>query len=182
MSIIANEVKKNQASRGTTTNFMGGKNYTLSALQTLKMITASSVFGEPSYYRPSKESPRQVDKLIGKNDVLYNYQGRTTTQIMEDAIDKALDEDFLSTLAWAKELRNEYNMRLNPQVIMVRADCHPKRKEFTTEYPGAFNAFQQTVMHRADEPATQVAYYLYMNKSKHNIKKKELLKVRIIFL
>ena len=169
MSRIANEVKKSQPSRGTTTNFMGGKNYTLSALQTLKMITASSVFGEPSYYRPSKESPRQVDKLIGKNDVLYNYQGRTTTQIMEDAIDKALDEDFLSTLAWAKELRNEYNMRLNPQVIMVRAACHPKRKEFTTEYPGAFNAFQQTVMHRADEPATQVAYYLYMNKSKHNM-------------
>ena len=169
MSRIANEVKKSQPSRGTTTNFMGGKNYTLSALQTLKMITASSVFGEPSYYRPSKESPRQVDKLIGENDVLYNYQGRTTTQIMEDAIDKALDEDFLSTLAWAKELRNEYNMRLNPQVIMVRAACHPKRKEFTAEYPGAFNAFQQTVMHRADEPATQVAYYLYMNKSKHNM-------------
>ena len=169
MSRIANEVKKNQTSRGTTANFMGGKNYTLSALQTLKMITASSVFGEPSYYRPSKESPRQVDRLIGQFDVLYNYQGRTTTQIMEDAIDKALDEDFLSTLAWAKELRNEYNMRLNPQVIMVRAACHPNRKEFTAEHPGAFNAFQQTVMHRADEPATQAAYYLYMNKSKHNM-------------
>lgn len=168
MSRIANEVKKN---RGTTTvtNFMGGKNYTLSALQTLKMITASSVFGEPSYYRPSKESPRQVDKLIAPYDVLAPYKGRTTTQIMEDAIDKALDEDFLGTLAWAKELRNEYNMRLNPQVIMVRAACHPKRKEFTTEHPGAFNAFQQTVMHRADEPATQVAYYLYMNKGKHNM-------------
>lgn len=166
MSRIANEVKKN---RGTTTNFMGGKNYTLSALQTLKMISASSIFGEPSYYRPSKESPRQVDKLIAPYDVLAPYKGRTTTQIMEDAIDKALDEDFLGTLTWAKELRNEYNMRLNPQVIMVRAACHSKRKEFTTEYPGAFNAFQQTVMHRADEPATQVAYYLYMNKSKHNM-------------
>lgn len=170
MSRIANEVKKNHSTTTTTvTNFMGGKSYTLSALQTLKMISASSIFGEPSYYRPSKESPRQVDRLIGENDVLYNYKGRTTTQIMEDAIDKALDEDFLGTLAWAKELRNEYNMRLNPQVIMVRAACHPKRKEFTAKYPGVFNAFQQTVMYRADEPATQVAYYLYMNKSKHNM-------------
>lgn len=169
MSRIANEVKKNQSSCGTTTNFMGGKNYTLSALQTLKMITASSVFGEPSYYRPSKEMPRRVDKLIGQNDVLYNYQGRTTTQIMEDAIDKALDENFLGTLAWAEELRNKYNMRLNPQVIMVRAACHPKRKEFTAKYPGTFNATQQNVMRRADEPATQAAYYLYMNGDKHNM-------------
>lgn len=166
MSRIANEVKKN---RGTTTNFMGGKNYTLSALQTLKMITASSVFGEPSYYRPSKEEPRQVDKLIGEQDVLYNYQGRTTTQIMEDAIDKALDEDFLATITWAEKLRNEYNMRLNPQVIMVRAACHPKRKEFTAKFPCAFNAVQQVVMRRADEPATQTAYYLYMNGNKRNM-------------
>lgn len=177
MSRIANEVKKN---RGTTTvtNFMGGKNYTLSALQTLKMISASSIFGEPSYYRPSKELPRQVDKLIAPYDVLAPYKGRTTTQIMEDAIDKALDEDFLGTLTWAKELRNEYNMRLNPQVIMVRAACHPKRKEFTTKYPGFFAHYQSEVMRRADEPATQVAYYLYQNdnskKNMPNILKKTI--------
>lgn len=169
MSRIANEVKKNRGT-ATVTNFMGGKNYTLSALQTLKMISASSVFGEPSYYRPSKESARQVDKLIGENDVLYNYKGRTTTQIMEDAIDKALDENFGATLEWAVQLRNEYNMRLNPQVIMVRAAIHPKRKEYTKANPGFFAYYQNKVMRRADEPATQVAYYLYQNdNSKKNM-------------
>ena len=166
MSRIANEVKNNKSSGSTVVNFMGGKNYTLSPLETLKMISASSIFGEPSYYRPSKEMPRQVDKLIGENDVLYNYQGRTTTQIMEDAIDKALDYDFYATLDWARDLRNEYNMRLNPQIIMVRAACHPKRAEFTASHPGVFADIQEEVMRRADEPSTQVAYYLYMNKSK----------------
>lgn len=177
MSRIANEVKKNHDTT-TVTNFMGGKNYTLSALQTLKMISASSVFGEPSYYRPSKESPRQVDKLIGENDVLYNYKGRTTTQIMEDAIDKALNENFGATLEWAIQLRNEYNMRLNPQVIMVRAAIHPKREEYTKANPGFFAYYQNKVMRRADEPATQVAYYLYQNdnskKNMPNILKKTI--------
>ena len=177
MSRIANEVKKN---RGTTTvtNFMGGKNYTLSALQTLKMISASSIFGEPSYYRPSKESPRQVDKLIAPYDMLAPYKGRTTTQIMEDAIDKALDENFGATLEWAIQLRHEYNMRLNPQVIMVRAAIHPKREEYTKANPGFFSYYQNKVMRRADEPATQVAYYLYQNnnskKNMPNILKKTI--------
>ena len=33
------------------TNFMGGNSFELNALDTLKMVTASSIFGEPSYYR-----------------------------------------------------------------------------------------------------------------------------------
>ncbi len=37
--------------RETVINFMGGESYIINALDTLKMITASSIFGEPSYYR-----------------------------------------------------------------------------------------------------------------------------------
>ncbi len=32
-------------------NFMGGVSYNVSPLETLKMISASSIFGEPQYYR-----------------------------------------------------------------------------------------------------------------------------------
>ena len=38
----------------TVTNFMGGDSYRINPLDTLKMISASSIFGEPSYYRGSK--------------------------------------------------------------------------------------------------------------------------------
>ena len=33
------------------TNFMGGDSYKLNPLDTLKLVSASSIFGEASYYR-----------------------------------------------------------------------------------------------------------------------------------
>jgi hypothetical protein len=59
-------------------------------------------------------------------------------------------------------------MRLNPQVIMVRAATHPKRIEFSNENPGEFNKINQEVMSRADEPMSQMAYYMYCNSGKKN--------------
>ena len=157
------------------TNFMGGTSYTLDPLQTLKMIAASSIFGEPKYYRKSglkqKERPiwygdaiRYVDDLLFKDLV----DGRTATEVFTDAIDNALSYDFYATLQLAAELRDTYNMRLNPQVIMVRAAIHPDREKFTKKNPGVFARINNQVMHRADEPATQLAYYLYLKNGKKN--------------
>lgn len=44
---------------------------------------------------------------------------------MERTIDEALDFNFEETLLWAVKLRKEFMMRLNSQVIMVRASMHP---------------------------------------------------------
>ena len=154
----------------TVKNFMGGDSYVINPLDTLKMITASSIFGEPSYYRDGKRSGRYcVDTLVRDYSVLpKEYEGLNTETIMEQAIDKALDYDFNATLEWAVNLRHDYFMRLNPQVIMVRAAIHPKRKEFSSEYPGKFDEINQKVMSRADEPMSQMSYYLYKNKGKKN--------------
>lgn len=152
----------------TVKNFMGGDSYVINPLDTLKMITASSIFGEPSYYRGSRgRNPYVVDQLIKEFSVIPEYyEGKTTEDIMEAAIDKALDYDFNATLDWAATLRHDYYMRLNPQVIMVRAAVHPKRKEFTNAHPGKFDEINQKVMSRADEPMTQMAYYMYNNGGK----------------
>lgn len=154
----------------TVTNFMGGDSYVINPLDTLKMITASSIFGEPSYYRDSKRGSKyKVDKLLeGFSVIPTEYEGKDTETIMEEAIDKSLDYDFGATLEWAYTLRTEYMMRLNPQIIMVRAAIHPKREEWTKENPGRFNDINQVVMKRADEPMSQMAYYLYKNKGKKN--------------
>mgnify|MGYP003303754340 CR=1 FL=1 len=154
----------------TVTNFMGGDSYKINPLDTLKMITASSIFGEPSYYRGSKtRNGYVVDALVKEFSVIPEYyEGKTTEEIMESAIDAALDYDFKATLEWAKTLRGDYYMRLNPQVIMVRAAIHPKREEFTKENPGVFNTINQEVMSRADEPMSQMAYYMYLNNGKKN--------------
>lgn len=154
----------------TVKNFMGGDSYTINPLDTLKMITASSIFGEPSYYRDSKRGNKYCENSLVKGYTVLSdeYHNLDTETIMERAIDKALDYDFKATLEWAAELRNNYFMRLNPQVIMVRAAIHPKRTEFSERYKGLFDEINQKVMSRADEPMSQMSYYLYNNGGKKN--------------
>ena len=158
----------------TVTNFMGGDSYVLNPLTTMKMITASSIFGEPSYYRDSKLGGKRtlykVNSLVESILPDELVDNATTEDIMIRAIDAALDYDFGKTLEWAHILRTDYNIRLNPQIIMVRAAIHPKRKEFTSKNPGAFKLINSYVMNRPDEPMVQIAAYMYFNNgSKSNI-------------
>lgn len=154
----------------TVENFMGGDSYVINPLDTLKMVTASSIFGEPSYYRRGRSSKAYVeDKLVRGYTILGDsFTGKNTETIMETCIDKALDYDFGATLEWAATLRNDFFMRLNPQVIMARAAVHPGRKAFTEANPGKFHEINQRVMRRADEPMSQMAYYLYSHNGKKN--------------
>lgn len=177
MSNMSNQVKKNKVN-GKVKNFMDGYSYEWNPLDSLKMVTASSIFGEPQYYRDGefaektiKDGTYFVDNLFKEYSVLENdkYEGKKTSDIMEMVIDEALSYDFKQTLEWAVTLRKDYNMRLNPQVIMVRAAMHPKREEFTRNNPGLFMKINDLVMARADEPASQFTYYLYKNKSKKNL-------------
>lgn len=167
------------------TNFMGGDSYTVDPLMKLKLVTASSIFGEPSYYRGAniggkmaqsyverhniRAMDRLVFSLIQEEDVLGIFgENEDAASMMERIIDEALDYDFKGTLEWAVILRKDYYIRLNPQVIMVRAALHPKRKEFTSEYNGAFASINKDVMYRADDAMSQLSYYLYKHGGKKN--------------
>ncbi len=157
-------------------NFMGGESYCISPLETLKMITASSIFGEPSYYRNGGLGKQVKDAQYRHCRLLEGYllfadawEGRTTTEIMEQAVDDALEADFAGTLAWAATLREEFFMRLNPQVIMVRAAMHPGRKAFTETHPGLFGELERRVMSRGDDALVQLAYFLYSNHGKQRM-------------
>lgn len=162
-------------------NYMGGISYAWNPLDTLKLVTASSIFGEPAYYRNGAFADAGVSKVSdGRFKVNSRFDAylipamkafaqKNTSQIMEEVIDDALDHDFQATLNWAVILRKEYHMRLNPQVIMVRAAIHPARTAFTEANPGMFAQINKQVMARADEPASQLTYYLFRNKSKNRI-------------
>ena len=158
----------------TEKNFMDGDSYRLNPLETMKMVTSSSIFGEPQYYRDSKNAKKtilmKVPAYVADELVVdcTKFVGKTTEQVIEQVIDESLSYDFEATLNWATELRNKFYMRLNPQVIMVRAAVHEGRKKFTEENPGEFDRINQLVMGRADEPMTQMAYYLYNNNGKKN--------------
>lgn len=149
-------------------NFMGGESYQINPLDTLKMISASSIFGEPSYYRKDvRDGIYRFDNLYSdkfEEVVFSKFDGKTTTEIFTKAIDDSLSYNFEETLNFAVELRTTYNMRLNPQIIMVRAAIHPKRIEFSKNKPGKFSEIESKVMLRADEPMSQLVYYMYTNR------------------
>ena len=158
-------------------NFMGGISYEYDPIETLKMVTASSVFGEPQYYRDGRFSRAGITDGVYNTHRLFSmysvlpdkYNGMKTSELMEMLIDEALGYDFGAAIEWAAVLRNDFNMRLNPQIIMVRAAIHPKRKKFNEENPGVFSALQKQVMKRADEPVSQLEYYLFKHGSKKGI-------------
>ena len=179
MSKFASKVKENRKIErtGAEVNYMGGISYRVNPLDTLKMVTASSIFGEPQYYREGefaqatiRDGVLSIHKLFREYSVIGDhFEGMKTSEVMEKVIDAALDYDFEKTLEWAVTLRKQYFMRLNPQVIMVRAAVHPGRIAFTEAHPGVFAAVNDLVMQRADEPSSQLTYYLYSNGSKNGI-------------
>lgn len=152
-------------------NFMGGDSYKLNPLETLKMIAASSIFGEPAYYRTNIKDDKCFRPEVGiiEDVLLSEYKGKSTTAIFTDAIDNSLEYDFEETLKLAVTLRKDYYMRLNPQVIMVRAALHPARKDWSEKNPGKFADYQRQVMMRADEPMVQIAYYIALTGKKNNM-------------
>lgn len=183
MAKMSDVVKNNRSEEkafkmGKVMNFMGGNSYEINPLDTLKMVSASSIFGEPQYYRDGAfdsakvlDGRYRVDRLMTKHVIssLDKYKGKKTSEIMEGVIDEALSYDFGGVLDWAVTLRNDFYMRLNPQVIMVRAAIHPDRQAFTEVNPVKFAEVNKQVMSRGDDVISQLTYYLYINGSKNKV-------------
>lgn len=152
-------------SENKVVNFMGGISYTVNPLETLKLISASSIFGEPQYYRESgfKDAVYKKHRISESYNVFDIEENMTASELMINTINNSLDFDFKETLEWARTLRKEYYMRLNPQLIMVLASAHKNRVQFNKDNPGLFREINKEVMGRADEPSAQLAMYLYLN-------------------
>lgn len=148
---------------GVVTNYMGGTNFHLDPVQTLKMIAASSIFGEPSYYEPAK------GRVAQSRSWMTSTKTMSREDLFEQAVDKALDHNFRETLEFLAELRHTYNMRLNPQVAMVRAASHPKRADFNANTPGFFRKIGDSVISRPDDIKGQFDYWMWKNKSKRQL-------------
>jgi len=158
----------NKFAETSVVNFMGGTSYTLNPIDTLRIIAASSIFGEPQYYRKGlDEIPNSRMIQVRDYDIFNSIFGvSTATEVFTQAIDFALDHDFKGTLDLAKELRELYNMRLNPAVIYVRAMLHPGRLEFNEKNPGYMKTVGKQIAGRPDDLTNQLDYYMYVKGSK----------------
>ena len=150
-------------------NFMGGTSYDLTnPLLRLYIVAASSFFGEPSYYqkdasdkRPTRNvitlSPADIKHLTETlNDVNpQEWREMTPAQMMEAAIDAALDSDYIGTLKLAVFLRTEEHIRTTPQVILVRAANHKSVKG-----TGWVRQLAPKIIGRPDDVTTGMAYQI----------------------
>jgi hypothetical protein len=151
-------------------NFMGGNSYKLTPIQTLRIVAASSIFGEPQYYRDGIDSV----KTISNHSTLLEYSifeslvqdKQSVAEVFTAAIDNALEFDFKATLDLALELRKDYFMRLNPAVIFVRASQHANRIAFNQANPGYMKSIGKAIALRPDDVTNQFEYFMYLNKTK----------------
>lgn len=155
-------------------NFMAGVSYDVTnPLLRLMCMSASSFFGEPMYYKgqpmPKRKktaraggyirslNERQRKHLRATLNAIDDYSWRSLTpkQAMEKAIDEALAHDPEASLRWAVILRKEDNIRVTPQIILVRA-----ANTASVKGTGLVRKYGMLITARADEPATQLAYQL----------------------
>lgn len=150
-------------------NFMGGISYSVNPLLELRMVAASSIFGESSYYKDSgvkKVSSMSKDKV---NELKDKKVLNTTTESFIKACDSALDYDFKGTLELAKELRKEYLMRLNPALIAVRAAMHKNRAEFNAEHKDFMKQCLKDIINIPTDIWNQFELWMFFNGSKNKL-------------
>lgn len=148
-------------------NYMGGTSYTLNPLATLRLVAASSIFGERQYY---KEGLNQ-----SKTSLFNPYEEGLKSHFLNTAddfsivVDAALHYDFKGTLELARELRQKYYMRLNPAIIYIIASIHPNRQNFTKQNPGYFKKLCKDIALRPDDITNQFEYYMFHWGKKNNL-------------
>lgn len=159
------------------TNYMGGSSFQPTPVERLKLLLSSGIFGEPKYYigtsagdikktsRGKKTKPsrpptctREVPKWL-RPFLIINTDG-SVEDIMEKAIDEALDADFETTVSLLPVLRHKFLMRKNPQILAVRACLHPKRVEYTSKKGLKFSDLLLETISRPDDISTQLQYLI----------------------
>jgi uncharacterized protein len=135
-------------------NFMDGISYKTNPLLELEMVAASSIFGEKSYYM---------------DDGVKDKKLNSTTQMFIKACDNALSYDFKGVLELAKKLRYEYNMRLNPALIMVRAVMHEDRTAFNEENKGFMKECIEEILNIPTDIWNQFELWMFFNGSKSKL-------------
>jgi hypothetical protein len=154
-------------------NHMAGTSYDVThPIRQLRMVASTCFFGEPQYYAdsgdvhasaalrqvnrkslPEKEA-KHVMETLGNGLTFPDWHRLTSTSMMEQVIDQALDFDPEATLQEAVRLRNEEHIRTTPQIILVRAAHHARVRG-----TGLVRQYAPLIIKRADEPTVQLAYH-----------------------
>ena len=165
-----NKTVKNSYQDKAHKNFMGGNSWDISdPFLKLRIVAASSFFGEPMYYNstgmPSKtfahtkierDTVKYMETSLGKlifGPATTDEDSCSIQERIEYMIDECLDKDVEKTLQIAVELRNVDMIRATPQVILIRAAMHKNSKG-----TGLIGKYIDKICVRGDEPAAGLSY------------------------
>ena len=164
-----NKVVERGSAKDSHLNWMAGRSWDLSdPFVRLRMVAASSFFGEPKYYDEESKKFKRINRASSLDPATIKYlrdtldavdpqewRSMSSAEVMEKCIEECLDADVERTLELAATLRNSDNMRVTPQVIMVLAAMH--KNAIGT---GLVQKYASQIIRRGDEPATQLAYFI----------------------
>lgn len=167
-----NKVVKSSIADSAHKNFMDGNSWDISdCFMKLRIVAASSFFGEPMYYdsngkvcktfiynKVTSDTFSYIEKFLGKNifsPACTDQDSFSFQECIEHIIDECLDKDVEKTLQIAVELRNDYLIRATPQVILVRAAMHKNSKG-----TGLIVKYIDKICMRGDEPAAGLSYLI----------------------
>ena len=123
-------------------NHMGGESYHPSPLMKAEMMMLSGFLGEPTYYNPVTKSSDEVHTPAHDSSILISYLIGADTRDRKvqfyEAINHALDYDFMGTLNLIVRSRNEFMMRRSPAQAIAIAAAHPNRQSFNEANPSVF--------------------------------------------
>lgn len=157
---------RNKDAKISHVNHMNGQSFDITnPIYNLRLAAASCFFGEPMYYHAEVEPSKKKNAKVSTSQFYKSltpmlgeampskWIGMTPSEMIESAIDAALDYNIEATLKEASRLRNEEFIRTTPQVILVRAANHKNSKG-----TGLIRQYAKEIILRADEPSVCVAY------------------------
>lgn len=113
-------------------NYMDGISFKPNPLKSLQLVVTSMIRGESQYYRLNNAGKKFANSFLF-SDFYENEE--SSTNFFDKIVNDALDYDFEGVIQFIEKLRNEYQMRLNPQLLVVAALLHPNRVQFNKNNP-----------------------------------------------
>jgi len=113
-------------------NYMDGVSFKPNPLRSLQLVVTSMIRGEAQYYRLNNAGKKFVEHYLFAD---FYANEESSTNFFDRIIKDALDYDFEGVIRFIGKLRNDYQMRLNPQILVVASLLHPNRVQFNQENP-----------------------------------------------
>lgn len=156
-------------------NYMNGISYKLTPVDTLRMVCASCIRGEPMYYVSGeneikeKTCKNKTYKVIQDYLIFPNFNNYNSTKLFDTVLQNALKYNIDETIEVIKDCRKEYMMRNNPQIMAMQLVLFTRGTKYNEQNPNKVKDMINQIIQRPDDMYKQFEYYKEVNGSKNSL-------------